>query len=70
MGTPPSIVSQPCAGGTRTEGEEMNMKYAKYLNNDALADRLRRMVADPGRWPRREREAFILEAADRLEKIK
>jgi hypothetical protein len=48
----------------------MNMKYAKYLNNEALADRLRRLVADPGRWPRREREAFILEAADRLEKIK
>ena len=41
--------------------------FVYALTDEALADRLKRIVADPRRWPRMEREAFILEAAWRLE---
>lgn len=39
----------------------------RALTNEALADRLRRITADPRRWPKVERDALVLEAARRLE---
>lgn len=37
------------------------------LTDEALADRLRRIVADIRSWPKADRDALMLEAARRLE---
>lgn len=41
--------------------------FEKHLTNEALAERLRKVVDKPRSWPKAEREALILEAAFRLD---
>jgi hypothetical protein len=50
--------------------KEVDVVIARHLNDEALADRLRRIADTPGTWSAKEKNALLYEAAKRLEKKK